>query len=480
VVANHITGWTRFQNNFYMDNGLSSSQIGTLKSIGLVFKFLGEPIWCFLADMTDSKIIFALCIFMQIATMEIMRIATPLTYQTILVVKILRTTTAPSTTLTTTASFKLTEGTNQGFGQQRMFGSLAWGGGAFIAGYLIDAYGMHALFYYTYFFNVISFVFVVFGLPSKLSKSSPKAVEHRHDARAISNADTTTIALATGSRSGNDGIGPPITRSRSNSSGDGRSTPEKPIPYSLPSLSPSASTAAAPAASSSYQHHFEKQWRELRQFFMNMPCRIILLNAFCYGVVMSVTETFLYISLEQDYSASRTFSGLCTTTSILSCLPLFWYSESLIRRFGHHKMIYVAQVSCVLRLVGFALLPLHWEPALYMIMGIQLLHGFNFALFWAATVDIIFKLSPKELSTSCMSTLNVIYFTLAQAAGNFIWGYVYDYGGGVFSVYVASAMMLFMNLMYFGTTEDTLKAALAYHSGHGSEDGETDALLSKA
>ena len=34
-------GWSRFQNNFYLDNGLSSTEIGTLKSVGLLLKIAG-------------------------------------------------------------------------------------------------------------------------------------------------------------------------------------------------------------------------------------------------------------------------------------------------------------------------------------------------------------------------------------------------------------------------------------------------------
>lgn len=107
-------GWTRFQNNFYLDHGLSSYQIGTLKSLGLVLKFISEPFLCFVADLTDPKAIFAFCMIMQIVTMEVLRLAKPLTYQIILLVRILRSTTAPANTLTTAASFKLTEGSGEG------------------------------------------------------------------------------------------------------------------------------------------------------------------------------------------------------------------------------------------------------------------------------------------------------------------------------------------------------------------------------
>jgi hypothetical protein len=114
TTAMSTVGWNRFQNNFYIDVGLSTAEIGGLKSIGLCLKFIGEPIMCLIADMTDPKIIFAICMCTQIFSMELLRTIKPLTYNYILFIKILRTTTTPSTTLTTTASFYLIEGTNEG------------------------------------------------------------------------------------------------------------------------------------------------------------------------------------------------------------------------------------------------------------------------------------------------------------------------------------------------------------------------------
>ena len=67
-----------------------------------------------IADLTDQKLVFCMCMIMQILTMEILRISKPLTYNTIFLVKVLRTTTAPSSTLLTAASFRLTEGTGEG------------------------------------------------------------------------------------------------------------------------------------------------------------------------------------------------------------------------------------------------------------------------------------------------------------------------------------------------------------------------------
>lgn len=388
-------GWTRFQNNYYLDNGLTSYEIGSLKSAGLILKFFGEPIWCLIADLTDTKIIYALGMLMQILSMEILRnAAKPLTFKLIFFVKILRTTTASSNTLTTAASFKLTEGTNEGYGRQRMFASIAWGIGALVVGCLIDAYGMDSLFFYTYFFVGVSFVLAICGLPSKWSQSKPTS--------AASSSDATS-------------------------------------PF----------------------ESMKKYVFEMGMFFSNAPCRALLINAFGYGMAMTVPDTFLFISLEQDFGASRSFSGLCTTTSIIACLPIFWYSDQLLAKYGHFNMIYFAEMACVIRLFAYAVLPIWWSPSLKLILVVQLIHGVNFALFWSAMVDAIFKLAPPELSTSCMAALNVVYFTLAGALGNLIWGWVYDLTGGVFTVYWCSALALLVFVLPFRETETMLRTALS-------------------
>ncbi len=53
-----------------------------------------------------------------------------------------------------------------------MFGSLAWGLGAFIVGALIDSFGMDALFYISYLFYGLSLFLVIVGLPSHFTTVS--------------------------------------------------------------------------------------------------------------------------------------------------------------------------------------------------------------------------------------------------------------------------------------------------------------------
>lgn len=407
-------GWNRFQTIFYLSHGLTATQVGQLKTIGLILKFFGEPFWCLVADLWNQKFVFSFCVLAQIFTMEILRWV-DINFSSILFVKVLRTTTSPSNTFTTSVSFALTKGTSEGYGQQRMFGSIAWGLGAWMVGYLIDLFGFHSIFWYTYFFNVCTFCLVFFCIPSTLLNSKDSSSS--------------------------------ISKLSSTSGGGGD----------------------AHAASSSSEA-LKKYLGNMLLFLKNKPCRILLTNAFLYGVVMVVPDSFLYISLEQDHHATRTFNGFCTALSTLSCIPCFYYSDRIIAACGHSRTIVFAQATLVLRLLALASVPAasDWTgsgfvSSMGLIALLQLVHGLNFALFWSASVDGIRRLAPVDLAASSMAVLNVSFFTLAGVLGNLVWGPLYDQLG-VRSLYLLSAVALALVTVYLHASGGpALTAAL----GHG-------------
>ena len=457
ATAMSSVGWNRFQNNFYLDAGLTSHEIGTLKSIGLMLKIVGEPFWSMIADLTDEKAVFGLCMVMQVSTMELLRFSHPLTYNMIFLVKILRTTTAPTNTLTNTNSFKLTEGSNEGYGQQRVFGSLAWGSGAVIAGYLIDEFGMNAVFYYTYFFNAITLFFIIYVLPSSIGSHNSNSSHSNHTSEKHS-LDDSEVGMITGKPGENDICGLK-NRSRSRS-------------YSNDSSAGATSTYGSSSSSSSTWrqrlletgHQQAGVYANEAYVFISHPtCRALLVNAFLYGMVMTVPDTFLFISLEKDFGASRTYSGIVTTSSVLGCIPLFWYSTHYIAKYGHFNIIFMSQCSCVIRLFSYALLSPSWPLSLYVLPVVQLIHGLNFALYWAAAVDAIHKLSPKELNTTSMAALNVAYATFGAAVGSLLWGYVYDSYGGVNSVYKYSALLLMGTIVVLYSSRSLLNSSNFSH-----------------
>jgi hypothetical protein len=157
--------------------------------------------------------------------------------------------------------------------------------------------------------------------------------------------------------------------------------------------------------------------------------------------------------------------------SVIGCIPLFWFSSYFITKYGHFHIILMSECSCLVRLFAYALLIPSWPFSLYLLPAVQLIHGLNFALYWAAAVDAIHKLSPRELTTTSMATLNVAYATFGAAVGNLLWGYVYDKCGGVTTVYNFSALLLIFTIAIWSGSSSLLSAGSLHpvdHKGAGA------------
>jgi MFS family permease len=176
--------------------------------------------------------------------------------------------------------------------------------------------------------------------------------------------------------------------------------------------------------------------------------KVLLLNAFLYGVVMCAIDTYLYVSIEREYGASRTVSGLYTVIAVTGTVPLFWYSDDLIKRYGVDALIRASQAVCLCRLALCALVTtpsmFGRETALNVLAATQLLHGFAFACFWACLVEVVTKLSSQHnLLNGCLAVINALYFTVGAAVGSVLWGYVYDNSpSGMHQVYMLAGCLL--------------------------------------
>jgi MFS family permease len=271
---------------------------------------------------------------------------------------------------------------------------------------------MNSIFYYTYLFNLLNILVVAYALPSSFNRSSQLGSPNR--SRILS--------------------------------------PEKPIISNINNFIGDRDSWFERWSSG---NHKVSHWLH---FMLHRQIRDLLLNAFVYGIVMTVPETYFFISLERDYHASRTFAGVATTVSVIACIPLFWYADYFIKHFGHYRVISLSQASCILRLLGYAFVQAlhsytyrrHTIKALTLLLLVQLLHGFNFALFIAAGVDLVSSLAPPDLTTSSLAVFNVVYMTLGPAVGSLLWGLLYDGNTlGVALVYFAAAFLCAMNALTF-------------------------------
>ena len=142
-----------------------------------------------------------------------------------------------------------------------------------------------------------------------------------------------------------------------------------------PPLKPPLGGTSGPISLSGYCGALHRYSAQFGRFLVHRPCRLLLVNSLLFGVVMTINDTYLYLSLERDFKATRTFNGLCTAVSVLSELPLFWYSDTLIQRYGHHRMCSAAMATCILRLLVYSQLGSDRPLSISLILVVQILHG---------------------------------------------------------------------------------------------------------
>lgn len=162
-------------------------------------------------------------------------------------------------------------------------------------------------------------------------------------------------------------------------------------------------------------------WQGARSLFADTQWNVLLVTLFCGGLAMSISNNFLFLYVDQ-MGGSRTLMGLSLTVSTLSEIPIFFFSEQLLRRWGARGLLLVALVAQVIRIFAYALMPAAW-----FILPISLLHGLTFSAMWAAGVAYASELAaPKGLVATAQGLLSGVSMGLGGVIGALIGGLLYD------------------------------------------------------
>merc|ERR1719195_710583 len=156
---------------------------------------------------------------------------------------------------------------------------------------------------------------------------------------------------------------------------------------------------------------------------------IVLVMGLCEGVMMSYT--YLRVSLLPH--STPTIMGLSTVCMIVSEVPFFYHSGSLIMRFGVMKILSLALICIFLRQAWNAIV----VDALLLLPG-ELLHGITFSVANAAIVDYCNRIAPEGLGMTVQSLQIAFYGGLGQVGGALIGGIV-TRAYGVVVLFAASA-----------------------------------------
>merc|ERR1719195_1562946 len=143
--------------------------------------------------------------------------------------------------------------------------------------------------------------------------------------------------------------------------------------------------------------------------------------------------SYTYLRIMLLPQGTPTVMGLSTVCMTVSEVPFFYYSGSLMKRFGLMKILGLALVCIFLRQAWNAILENAW-----LLLPGELLHGITFSIANAAIVDHCSKIAPEGLGMTIQSLQLAVYQGLGQGGGALIGGMV-TRTYGVVVLFAASA-----------------------------------------
>jgi MFS transporter, PPP family, 3-phenylpropionic acid transporter len=214
--------------------------------------------------------------------------------------------------------------------------------------------------------------------------------------------------------------------------------------YSLFLLAGLILSAGLPIAQASIGRGF---WRGLRLLAGNRHWLFFLALIFAAGAGSSLINNYLFLYMA-DLGASKTLMGLALSVATLSELFIFATSDRLLDHWGVRGLLSLALAALLLRLVAYALLSNPW-----LVLPVQLLHGFSFSALWVAGVAHADRTAPSGMGATAQAIFSGVSMGLAAAIGAFLGGLLYErlglaalFGWGAAGLLLTLALLAALNL----------------------------------
>jgi len=160
--------------------------------------------------------------------------------------------------------------------------------------------------------------------------------------------------------------------------------------------------------------------RGAQQLLTNWPWLVFLITLFLNGLGMSFTNNFLFLYMNQ-LQAGESLMGLSLVIATLSEIPVFFFAEHLLARWGARTLLIAALLAQTVRMFAYAAMPVPW-----LVLPISLLHGLTFSAMWVAAVAYANASAPPGLGATAQGLLSSVSMGLAGMIGALVGGFLYD------------------------------------------------------
>lgn len=165
-------------------------------------------------------------------------------------------------------------------------------------------------------------------------------------------------------------------------------------------------------------------WAGLRLLLTKRAWLLFLAMVFMGGMGLALISNFLFLYLDR-LEASKTLMGLSLTFGTFSELPVMFFADRLLKRWGAQGLLIFALTALVIRIFAYSLMSAPW-----VVLPIQLLHGSTFSALWVAGVSYADEMAPPGLGATAQGVFTGVFMGLSSACGSLIGGVLYDSLGG--------------------------------------------------
>ncbi len=185
-----------------------------------------------------------------------------------------------------------------------------------------------------------------------------------------------------------------------------------------------------------------KFWNGLSTMMRRREWVIFLLAVFTSSIAGGMYNNFLFLYLD-SMGAAKTLMGFSLVVATFSELPIFFYSDRLLARWGARGVLIFAMATLIVRMFAYAAMPAAWW-----VLPIHLLHGITFSAMWVAGVANADALAPEGLGATAQGMFSAVTFGIGAATGALLGGLLYEDLGAI-PMFRTAGVIVALGLVFY-------------------------------
>jgi MFS transporter, PPP family, 3-phenylpropionic acid transporter len=162
----------------------------------------------------------------------------------------------------------------------------------------------------------------------------------------------------------------------------------------------------------------------IRYFLTSRRWILFLLSAFLGGLGSLSVASYLFPYMA-ELGSSKSMMGIASFIATVTELPIFFFGNRLVRRFGSRGLFLLALI-----MMGIRSLFLAWVSAPIAVLIVQAIGGTIFPAMWLAGVAYADEHAPAGLKSTAQGLFGAMSFGFGSAVGGFVGGLLLESIGG--------------------------------------------------